>query len=167
MAEPTYWLDLFTGTTWDEFLQAGGTVSGFRKGRRWATVKKIKQGDYFLCYMTGLSRWVGLLEVTGKPYQDEGQIWKDENYPCRVPVRVVISLEPEYGVPVINMKDQLSVFEGLKSPSRWSGAFRGSPSRWKNSDGEAVVRSLEDAVKNPIARKGRPMESAVKRMAVF
>jgi hypothetical protein len=26
----TYWLDLFTGTTWEEFLAAGGEVSGFR-----------------------------------------------------------------------------------------------------------------------------------------
>jgi hypothetical protein len=31
-----YWLDLFTGTTWKEFLAAGGEVSGFRE-RRWKT----------------------------------------------------------------------------------------------------------------------------------
>ena len=29
-----YWLDLFTGRTWDEFRQAGATVSGFRKTQR-------------------------------------------------------------------------------------------------------------------------------------
>jgi hypothetical protein len=34
MAKPTYWLDLFTGTTWQEFLDAGAKVSGFRD-RRW------------------------------------------------------------------------------------------------------------------------------------
>ncbi len=26
----TYWLDLFTGTTWEEFKKHGANVSGFR-----------------------------------------------------------------------------------------------------------------------------------------
>jgi hypothetical protein len=51
----TYWLDLFTGTTWKEFLAAGGEVSGFRE-RRWKTVQQMKPGDYLLCYLTGISR---------------------------------------------------------------------------------------------------------------
>jgi len=25
-----YWLDLFTGTTWEEFLEHGAKISGFR-----------------------------------------------------------------------------------------------------------------------------------------
>ena len=41
--EPTYWLDLFTGTTWKEFLDHAGQVSGFREGR-WGVVKRIKPG---------------------------------------------------------------------------------------------------------------------------
>ena len=32
----SYWLDLFTGATWQEFLAAGGDVSGFRESR-WKT----------------------------------------------------------------------------------------------------------------------------------
>ena len=58
----SYWLDLFTGTTWEEFLAAGGEVSGFRE-RRWKTVQQMKPGDYLLCYLTGISRWIGVLEV--------------------------------------------------------------------------------------------------------
>src|SRR4029450_13486260 len=50
----SYWLDLFTGTTWEEFLAAGGEVSGFRE-RRWKTVQQMKPGDYLLCYRTGSS----------------------------------------------------------------------------------------------------------------
>jgi hypothetical protein len=41
----TYWLDLFTGKTWDEFLKAGGRVTGFRE-RRWKTLQRMKAGDY-------------------------------------------------------------------------------------------------------------------------
>ena len=49
-----YWLDLFTWKSWQEFLKAGGEVSGFRKNR-WKTVQRIKPGDYLLCYLTGVS----------------------------------------------------------------------------------------------------------------
>lgn len=34
-----YWLDLFTGQTWQEFLAAGGEVTGFRESR-WPTVQR-------------------------------------------------------------------------------------------------------------------------------
>ena len=70
MVKPTYWLDLFTGKTWKEFLNAGATVSGFRESR-WATVKRIKSGDYLLCYLTGVSRFIGVLEVTSEPIRIE------------------------------------------------------------------------------------------------
>jgi hypothetical protein len=59
-----YWLDLFTYQTWNEFLTAGGQVSGFRQSR-WRTVQQMQAGDILLCYLTGISRWIGLLEVTG------------------------------------------------------------------------------------------------------
>src|ERR1700730_14107767 len=71
----TYWLHLFTVETWKEFLDHGGDVTGFRE-KRWKTVQKIKHGDYLLCYLTGASRWVGLLEVTSDPVYDETPIWQ-------------------------------------------------------------------------------------------
>jgi len=58
-----YWLDLFTGTTWKEFREAGATVSGFSAKRR-SVAERVKTGDIFLCYLTGVMRWVGALEVT-------------------------------------------------------------------------------------------------------
>ena len=73
----TYWLDLFTVETWQEFLDHGGDVTGFRE-KRWKTVQKIKHGDYLLCYLTGASRWVGLLEVTSESVYDEAPIWKSD-----------------------------------------------------------------------------------------
>jgi hypothetical protein len=69
MKDRAYWLDLFTGKTWDEFLRAGGDVSGFRSGR-WKTAQQIRVGDYLLCYLTGASRWLGVLEVT-RPAQPQ------------------------------------------------------------------------------------------------
>ena len=54
----SYWLNLYTGTTWNEFRQDGAKVTGFRHRMR-NTVAKIKPGDVLLCYMTGVMRWVG------------------------------------------------------------------------------------------------------------
>ena len=85
MQTRTYWLDLFTGTTWKEFLDAGARVSGFRQ-TRWSTVRRIKPSDYLLCYLTGVSRFIGILEVISEPYKDESPIWKDELFPCRMEV---------------------------------------------------------------------------------
>jgi hypothetical protein len=53
----SYWLDLFTGATWQEFLAAGGDVSGFRESR-WKTMQRLKPGDYLLCSLEA-SGWCG------------------------------------------------------------------------------------------------------------
>ncbi len=147
----TYWLDLFTGTTWEEFLAAGGDVSGFRDRRR-KTVQQMKPGDYLLCYLTGISRWIAVLEVTSQPFTDTAPIWKDEDFPSRVHVRSVVTLTPETAVPVLELRDQLSIFRELKNPNAWTGYFRGSPTRWKAADGEAVLAALIEAEKNPVVR---------------
>jgi hypothetical protein len=147
----TYWIDLFTVETWKEFQDHGSDVSGFSE-KRWATVQRMKHGDYLLCYLTRVSRWVGLLEVVGEPYFDEEPIWSSSVYPSRVPVHAVLQLAPEHGVPVLNMRDELTVFRGLDNPNRWQGPFRGSPNRWKAADGEAIVRALQDAEANPVER---------------
>jgi EVE domain len=160
-----YWLDLFTPATWREFLDAGGTVSGFKASRA-SRVLKIRPGDYLLCYLTGISRWIGILEVTGPAYNDTTPIWESDPFPARLPVRVVVALTPETGIPVLEMRDQLSVFQNLKSPERWSGAFRGSPARWRVSDGEMVTRAVLDAEKNPVVRPIPPGKLGRRPVAV-
>ena len=151
MSARAYWHDLFTGKTWDEFLGAGGKVSGFRESR-WKTVQKIKPGDYMLCNLTGVSRFIGILEVTSAPFRDENPLWKDEVFPSRVKVKQVVRLTPETAVPVFELKGRLSCFREMKSPNAWTGHFRGSPAKWSGEDGEAVLGALSEASKNPISR---------------
>ena len=146
-----YWLDLFTGTTWQEFLDAGASVSGFRENR-WRTVQQIKPGDYLLCYLTGVSRWIGMLEVTSEPFKDDTPIWKDVVFPCRLRVKPVVALTPETAVPVHHLRDQLSIFQNLSSPFAWTGHLRGSPVRWKLADGEAILNALLIAQQTPVSR---------------
>jgi hypothetical protein len=159
MGKPTYWLDLFTGTTWQEFLDAGAKVSGFRD-RRWKTVQQMKAGDLLLCYLTGLSRFIGLLEVVSDPFRDESKIWQEESFPCRVRVKALTTLTPEIAVPVQELRDQLSIFSDLKSPNAWTGHFRGSPVRWKTQDALAVVKALGEAKAHPVPRDVDPAKLA-------
>ena len=153
--DPSFWLDLFTGKTWREFLAAGAAVSGFRESQ-WSAVQRVRPGDYLLCYLTGVSRWIGVLEVTSGAFWDTSVIWEDDVFPCRVRAKIVAALTPETAVPVHDLRDQLSIFRGKKSGLHWTGYLRGSPRKWKESDGEAVLHALRKAVANPIVREVDP-----------
>jgi hypothetical protein len=115
-----YWLDLFTGITWEEFQRAGAKISGFREHHR-KRASKIRPGDIFLCYLTGVKRWVGLLEVTGELFQDTAQIWAEEVFPIRFPTKSIVMLKPEHGVPMDELKGKLSFFPADATPGSWSG----------------------------------------------
>lgn len=151
MAERGYWLDLFTGSTWQDFLRHGGEVSGFRK-TRWPSVQRLKVGDYLLAYLTGVSRFIGVLEVTSAAYQDDAPIWSLDVFPCRVHVKVVEQLTPETAVPILDFRDRLTIFQGLKNPNLWQGAVRGSLTKWNQQDGEAVVEAIRHAKQHPTQR---------------
>src|SRR5215469_18615825 len=94
----------------------------------------------------------GVARSRRRPFFDEEQIWKSKVFPSRVRVRVVLALAPEHGVPVLDMRKELSIFQNLDNPNRWQGPFRGSPTRWKAADGEAVVKALQEAKANPVER---------------
>ena len=146
----TYWIDLFTGTTWEEFLVAGGTVSGFRETQR-TTVNKIAPGDWLLCYATGVSRWIGILEVTGEPFTGDERIWAGDPFPSRLPVKVVLKLEPEHAVPITTLRERLSYFQSA-SPTAWTAHFRRSPVRERPEDAQVIVEALEAAASDPVTR---------------
>src|SRR5215468_2671589 len=93
-----YWLDLFTGTTWNEFRKSESKISGFRTRMRNAAAK-VQPGDILLCYLTGVMRWVGALEVVCAT-DDQTKIWSDEAFPVRFEVNPLIQLDPEHGVPM-------------------------------------------------------------------
>jgi hypothetical protein len=115
-------------------------------------VKQIKLGDYLLCYLTGVSRWIGLLEATSRGYLDEAPLWAEALFAARVKVKLIVELKPETAVPVFELRNQLSIFRDLQNPNAWTGHFRGSPTRWKSSDGEAVAAALLAAKSNPVER---------------
>lgn len=161
-----YWLDLFTGTTWAEFREAGANISGFRQSRH-GIAKKINADDIFLCYLTGVMRWIGVLEVIG-PTDDTSHIWNDADFPIRFAVRPLILLEPEQGIPMDELEGRVDFYAGPQDKGKFKGFLRGSPSLFKcQEDGRLVLDLLHQAQQQPIVRPVDPKKLARKPYNLF
>jgi len=144
----SYWLDLFTGTTWEEFINYGSKVSGFRNRMR-NNVSKIKPGDILLCYVTGVMRWIGALEVLG-PSNDTNKIWKDSDFPERLSVKPIAILKPENSVSMDELEGHVSFYENTEDSGKFKGFVRMSPNLFKtHEDGEYILDLLIKAKDNP------------------
>ena len=156
-----YWLDLFTGTTWEEFRKAGATVSGFRHRMR-GTAKKIAPGDILLCYLTGVMRWIGALEVIG-PSKDRSAIWTMDKFSVRLAVKPLVVLDPEFGVLMKDLEGRLAFYAGPKDRGGFKGFLRMSPNRFRRpADGELILKLLRDAEQHPVASPVNPRKLARK-----
>ncbi len=116
---------------------------GFPETRQ-NTVRRIKPGDYLLGYLTGVSRWIAVLEVTSEPYDDLSRIWKQALFPCRVKVKVVANVPLEAGVPVLSISKELRMFDNMKTPN-WGLLFRIAPRELHPSDGELITNAVKQA----------------------
>lgn len=139
-----YYLALFNEETWNEFLEHGSSVYGttLKKQRR---MEAINPGDFLICYVTKLSRFVGLLSITSQAYFDDRRIWKNDIYPLRVNVRPIYSLEATAGIPVIELKEELEIFNNLKNPKAWGGFFQNSLNILKEHDSKLIIDKLKIA----------------------
>ena len=155
-----YWLDLFTGTTWREFREAGASVTGFRASQSNAA-KRVKPGDVFLCYLTGVMRWVGTLEVISAS-KDNRNIWSDESFPVRFQVKPLILLDAEYGVPMDALEGRVKFFRGAKDRGKFQGFVRSSLNPFTAEDGEQVSALIREASSSPTFRAVDPKKLARK-----
>jgi hypothetical protein len=156
-----YWLDLFTGTTWDEFRNSGANVSGFSERMR-NNVERMASGDVLLCYLTGVMRWVGALEVLGQS-KDTRRIWKDAEFPARVAVKPMVILSPENGVPMSEIEGKVSFFSGEADRGKFKGFIRMSPNFFRtHADGDLILKLLTEAERVPVARPVDPKKLARK-----
>jgi hypothetical protein len=154
-----YWLDLFTGTTWREFRDAGCRVSGHSHHMR-GTVARIARGDILLCYLTGVMRWVGALEVIG-PSRDKSKIWSQGEFPVRLDVKPLILLDPDTGVPMEALRGKVHFYQTDTDKGRFRGFLRGSPHQFKRTeDGQLVLELLRQAEASPVSRPVDPRKLA-------
>jgi hypothetical protein len=62
---------------------------------------------------------------------------------------VLIQLNAETAVPVYELREKLSFFQGSPHPMAWTGLFRGSPNRFKESDGLEIFEALQEGKTHP------------------
>jgi hypothetical protein len=147
-----YFIDLFSPETYQAFTDSNRDVSGFRDRHR-KMAERIKPGDCLVCYVTRLSRWVGLLDVIEGPFIDHQPIFVPENDPFIVRFRVKAStwLDLEHAIPIHDkgIWERLSFTRDLHEGSlAWTGKVRGSLVRLDEEDGGLIAAMLQAQVKN-------------------
>ncbi|MEY4704163.1 MAG: hypothetical protein RL042_359 [Nitrospirota bacterium] len=146
-------IDLFSPETYEAFARSSRTVSGFRM-RHKGMAERIKPGDTFVCYLTRLSRWCGLLEVIDGPFIDDKPIFVTESDPfvIRFHVRPVVWLDIDKSIPIHDdmIWKGLSFTQTLEKGSiGWTGKVRGSLVRLDEHDGEFLVQHLTAQAAKP------------------
>lgn len=96
-----YYLNLFSPETYEAFTASNRTVSGFRL-RQQQAASKIRIGDKLICYVTRLSRWIGVLEIVSNYYKEESPLFyeKDDPFVVRFKVRPIVWLPKEKAIPI-------------------------------------------------------------------
>ncbi|HVB59082.1 MAG TPA: hypothetical protein VNE63_21965 [Candidatus Acidoferrales bacterium] len=147
-----YFIDLFSPETYGAFTRSSRDVSGFRLRHKNAA-DRIKPGDVFVCYLTRLSRWFGLLEVIEGPFIDNRPVFVPENDPfvVRFRVRPRVWLDIDKGIPIHEdaIWTALSFTRELdKGSLGWTGKVRGSLVRLDDRDGAllAEMLTIQDAL---------------------
>lgn len=157
----SYYLNLFSPETYEVFSASEQNVSGFRPRERNAA-QRIVPGDRMICYMTRLSRWVGVFEVIDGPFEDSTPIFylEDDPFVVRFHVRPVVWLDKEHAVPIHDdhVWSALSFTKQHdKRTSSWTGRLRVSLGQLDDSDGEFLEELLISQANHP---RTHPLDEA-------
>jgi hypothetical protein len=141
-----YFLDLFSPETYEAFGRSDRKISGFRPRQR-NVASRIQKGDKFICYMTKLSRWVGVLEIDGGPFNDNAPIFypQDDPFTVRFNVKAKVWLPLDKTVPIHDESvwRTLSFTKDLPPSSiAWTGMVRGSLGSLSSADGQFLESLL-------------------------
>lgn len=139
----TYFVDVFSVATYEEFSCTDKAQAGFHPKRR-AWVTKIKPGDKLLCYLKGVSCWIGVLEVTG-PMVDNGGEDEADEFSLKFPVKPLVWLSKGQLLP-IKREDVWAALSFTKNiapgAGGWNAIVRSSGVRLSSSDGELLEQRL-------------------------
>ena len=147
-----YFLDLFSPETYEAYKRSSQEVSGFRL-RHQKIAQRVKSGDKFICYMTKLSRWFGVLDVLSGPFTDDTPIFYPEADPfvVRFNVKPSVLLDVEKAIPIHEdtIWNSLSFTQGVdRRSTAWTGKVRGSLVQLDQEDGQFLEKALHGQSKN-------------------
>lgn len=142
-----YYINLFSPETYCAFTESDRNVSGFRE-RHKRVAAAIRPGDKLICYMTRLSRWVGILEVTSDSFRDDTPIFRQPDpFIVRFRVSPQVWLEPEQAIPIrhdVCWKHLSFTKDSRRNSSAWTAMVRSSLRRLSDEDGRYLEKLLEE-----------------------
>jgi predicted RNA-binding protein len=135
----SYYLNLFSPETYEAFTKSRRDISGFRI-RHQNVASRLAVGDKLVCYLTKLSRWVGIFIVESKSFTDSTPIFypSDDPFVIRFKVKPLAWLSIDKAVPIHDDRvwKTLSFTRGWDmSSSQWTGKLRGSLNQLDDKDG--------------------------------
>ena len=141
-----YYTNLFSPETYEAFSKSDRSISGFRTTQRTAA-SRIVPGDRFICYMTELGRWIGVLKVSSEWYEDDSPIFlpEDDPFVIRFKVEPIVWLEKEHAIPIKDDRiwNRLSFTRGQsKTSPHWTGKIRRSLNSIDEKDGVFLEQTL-------------------------
>jgi hypothetical protein len=147
-----YYLDLFSPETYEAFSRSNRDVSGFRL-RQESIASRIQVGDKLICYMTKLSRWIAVLEVTSQYYKDDTPLFYADNDPfvVRFKVKPLAWLDKERAIPIRDdaVWNTLSFTKGIEKTSAvWTGKVRSSLNQIQQQDGQFLEHLILSQAQN-------------------
>jgi hypothetical protein len=155
-----YFIDLFSPETAKAFESSPKNISGFRISRKtYIDNQKLGPGDKFICYVTRLQRFIGILEVTGKYFIDDKPIFANANDPfvLRFKVKPVVWLTLEKAIPINQdfIWNQLSFTKNLdrnnpKEKNNWTYMVFSSPRVWPREDCKHIEKLLIEQSKKMV-----------------
>lgn len=147
-----YYTYLFSPETYAPFLLSDRSLAGVRYRQR-NVASGLEPGDRLICYLTRLSRWIGVLEVESKAYEDASPrfLEQDDPFVIRMRVKPIVILEPDKSIPIRddNVWKSLSFTRGqTKQSTTWTGKVRASLNTLSKEDGLFLERMLVDQTRN-------------------
>ena len=157
-----YFTDVCSPETWGAYQKTDKLVAGFQEHQRSSAEEHVRPGDIFLCYLTCLSRWCGVLEVRSEAYDDFSPrpgYGTDDPFPVRFEVEPIVVLGYELAIPIKDdaVWNSLSFTTGRdKNRPYWTGTIRRSLNRINAYDGDCLVKLLKE---QQASRKSYPLSS--------
>lgn len=141
-----YYAAIFSPETYRMFSDSSRSVTGVAQNRR-EQASRLRPGDKLICYITRISRWIGVLEINSACFIDTTPLFAPENDPycIRFQVKESVWLKPQQAVPMTESIcwDHLSFTRNLtRGSSEWTVAVRRNLKLLSDEDGGYLEQML-------------------------
>jgi len=150
-----FYIDLFSPETARAFSNSNKDISGFRLSRKtYVENQDIGLGDKFICYCTRIQRFIGVLEIISKSFENNTPLFTqaDDPFVLRFKVKPLVWLPLEKSIPIHEdiIWNSLSFTKNLtRDSNKWTYMVFSSPRLWPKEDCIFLERLLLEQNEKP------------------